>query len=135
VGIKDLFHLAAVLPGTTTVCSVSAVRRSSTRSAAPRVLADDTVPATAYDGYFGPTTVGDTLEQFCIWDMLVHRWDIARSVGAETGLSDSEIEQIERGADSFGEGLYLEGVCKTGVEVPAGAGRKVRVLARLGRTA
>ena len=45
-------------------------------------ISDDAVPATAFDGHFGPTTVGDTLEQFYVWDMLVHRWDIARSVGA-----------------------------------------------------
>lgn len=120
------------------VPDVDADPAAAWRDHATRVLAalaDDTVPATPYDGYFGPTTVGDTLGQFYVWDMLVHRWDIARSVSEETEFTDSEIEQIERGADSFGEGLYLEGVCKTGVQAPAGADRGVRALARLGRTA
>ena len=49
-------------------------------------ISDCRPPATAYDGHFGPTTVGDTIEQFYVWDMLVHRWDIARSVGAQTAL-------------------------------------------------
>lgn len=99
------------------------------------VLSDDAVPALAYDGHFGPTTVGATLEQFYIWDMLVHRWDIARSVGSDAGLSDAELDRIERGADSFGDALYLDGVCRPGVEAPADADREARVLARLGRRA
>lgn len=98
-------------------------------------ISDDAVPAIAFDGHFGPTTVGATLEQFYMWDMLVHRWDIARSAGADAGLSDDEIDRIERGADSFGEALYMDGVCRPGVGAPADADRKVRVLARLGRPA
>ncbi len=96
-------------------------------------ISDDAVPTIEYDGHFGPTTVGATLEQFYIWDMLVHRWDIARAVGADPGLSDAELDQIEGGADSFGEALYMDGVCRPGVEAPADADRQARLLARLGR--
>lgn len=106
------------------------------REHAKRVLegvSDDAVPAIAYDGHFGPTTVGDTLAQFYVWDMVVHRWDIARSAGGDAGLSDAEIERIERGADSFGDALYMDGVCRPGVEAPTDADREGRVLARLGR--
>ena len=105
---------------------------------AKRVMAaisQDAVPAIAFDGHFGPTTVGDTLEQFYVWDMLVHRWDIARSDGAQTVLSDAELDQIERGADSFGGALYMDGVCRPGVTAPVDADRTVRLLARLGRRA
>lgn len=98
-------------------------------------ISDDAVSAKAYDGHFGPTTIGATLEQFYIWDMLVHRWDIAMSVGADAGLSDAELDRIAAGADSFGEALYLDGVCRTGVEAPADADRQTRLLARLGRRA
>lgn len=111
---------------------------SAWRDHAQRVLeliSDDTVTTTAYDGFFGPTTVGETLEQFYVWDMLVHRWDIARSVGADDMLSDEEIDRIERGAASFGDALYMDGICRAGVEAAADADRKTRVLARLGRTA
>ena len=96
-------------------------------------ISDDPVPATEFDGHFGPTTVGDALEQFYVWDMLVHRWDIARSQGAQTAYSDAEIDQIERGADGFGDALYMDGVCRPGVPAPLDADRKVRLLARLGR--
>jgi uncharacterized protein (TIGR03086 family) len=108
------------------------------RSHAERVqeaLGDDAVPATEYDGHFGRTTVGDTVQRFYVFDMIVHRWDIARAVGLDTGFSDSELDRIEPGIESFGEAIYMEGVCKPGVEAPAGADRSTRLLARLGRQA
>ena len=33
----------------------------------------------AYDGHFGPTTVGQTMATFYGFDLLVHRWDVARA--------------------------------------------------------
>lgn len=108
------------------------------RAHAERVIAaitDDAVAAIEYDGHFGPTTVGATLEQFYVFDMVVHRWDIARSIGADDELSDTELDWIEAGANSFGEALYMDGVCRPGVEPPANADRKARLLALLGRRA
>jgi len=99
------------------------------------VIADDAVAGTEFDGHFGRTTIGATLEQFYVWDMVVHRWDVARAVGADAALTDDELVQIDTGADSFGEALYMEGVCRPGNEVPEDADRETRVLARLGRTA
>ena len=98
-------------------------------------LGDASVPAIAYDGFFGPTTLGATLEQFYVWDMVVHRWDVARAAEVDAGLTDAELERLDRGADSFGDALYMDGICKGGVTVPADAPREVAVLARLGRTA
>ena len=108
------------------------------REHAGRVLAalsDPDVAGREYDGHFGPTTVGATLVQFYVWDMVVHRWDLARTAGLDAGLSDAELDRIDRGADGFGEALYMEGICRSGVEVPADAGRVAGVLARLGRRA
>lgn len=99
------------------------------------LLADDDVPASPFDGFFGPTTVGATLEQFYVWDMIVHRWDIARAVGGDPALSDEELIRMEAGATSFGDAIYMDGVCRPGVEAPAGADREAQVLARLGRVA
>ncbi len=98
-------------------------------------IGDDSLIATEYDGHFGPTTVGATFEQFYIWDMLVHRWDIAWSVGADAGLSDPELDRIESGADSFGDALYMDGICRPGIDVSANTDREARLLARLGRRA
>ncbi len=97
------------------------------------IVADDALVNTPYDGYFGPTTIGATFDQFYIWDMIVHRWDLATSAGLEETFTDAELERIEAGADSFGDSLYMDGVCAPGVEAPEGADRSTRVLARLGR--
>lgn len=102
-------------------------------AAVVEALADDAVPDREFDGFFGPTTVGATFLQFYVWDMLVHRWDVARSVGADGGLTAAELDRVESGADGFGDALHMDGICGPAVEPPAGADRQARVLARLGR--
>jgi uncharacterized protein (TIGR03086 family) len=117
---------------------VSADPAAAWREHAARVrdaLADDAVPAREFDGFFGPTTVGAAFEQFYVWDMVVHRWDVARAVGADGALTDEELDRVEAGADSFGPNLYMDGICRPAVDVPGDADRDVRVLARLGRAA
>jgi uncharacterized protein (TIGR03086 family) len=96
-------------------------------------LADDGLPGKAFDGFFGPTTVGAAFVQFYVWDMVVHRWDVARAVDVDPGLTDAELDLVEAGADGFGPALHMEGICGPVLEVPAGAARPTRVLARLGR--
>lgn len=99
------------------------------------VLGDDAVAGRQFDGFFGPTTVGAALEQFYVGDMVVHRWDLARAVGAEAGLTDEELDRVEAGADGFGPALHMHGICRSAVDVPGTADRTTRVLARLGRSA
>ncbi|WP_199583033.1 hypothetical protein [Blastococcus sp. TF02-09] len=65
--------------------------------------------------------------------MVVHRWDVARTAGLDGSLDDAELDRIERGIESFGPVLYMEGICRDGVEPPAGSDRAARLLARLGR--
>lgn len=97
-------------------------------------LADDDNVDRAIDWFFGPTTIGAAVEQFYVWDMYVHRWDLARAVGLEANFTDAELDRIEAGADSFGDALHMEGMCRPGV-TPADDDRATRVLARLGRVA
>lgn len=99
------------------------------------VLGNEALVGRAYDGHFGPTTVGKTLEQFYVWDMYVHRWDLAHAAALPDGLTDAELDRIEQGADSFGEALHMEGICRPSIKVGADADRTARLLARLGRTA
>ncbi|MEE4025933.1 TIGR03086 family metal-binding protein [Gordonia sp. PKS22-38] len=98
-------------------------------------LADPAVVATPFDGHFGPTTVGETLMRFYGFDMVAHRWDVATAVGNDVRFTDDELSLMETAADGFGPALYGEGVCKSGVEVPADADRQTRLLAKLGRSA
>jgi uncharacterized protein (TIGR03086 family) len=96
-------------------------------------LDDPEVVSTEYDGYFGRTTIGETIARFHLFDMYVHRWDIATATGVGTQFSDSEMDEIEAAADSLGDNIYRPGVCADAVTVPDGAGRQAALLARLGR--
>ncbi|SDF08000.1 TIGR03086 family protein [Blastococcus aurantiacus] len=114
---------------------VAAEPAAAWRDHAKRVqeaLADDVV-ATPYESFFGPSTVGGTFDQFYVWDMVVHRWDVASAAGLPSTLTDEELDRIERGIEGFGQALYMEGICRDGVEPPADADRATRLLARLGR--
>lgn len=88
---------------------------------------------TTFDGYFGPTTVGDTVVRYYGFDMIVHRWDLARAGGVETTFSTDELEALESGIEGFGEHLYMAGICAPAVAVDASASRADRLLGRLGR--
>jgi len=98
-----------------------------------RVLDDPTVAGREYDSLFGRTTVGETLLGFFGLDLVVHRWDLASAAGIDERLSDDELTFVEGRADSLGDALYSEGVCRAGVEPAADADRQARLLARLGR--
>ncbi len=117
---------------------VAADPAAALRAHADRVLAAVADPAVAgerYDGFSGPTTVGETLAEFYVWDMVVHRWDLARATGQDAGLTGAELDRVESGARSWGDALYTDGICRPAVEVPGDAGREARVLALLGRSA
>ena len=98
-------------------------------------LADDDVAGREFDGAFGRSTIGETLVQFYVWDMVAHRWDIARGADQHPQFTDTEVGRLERGIASFGDALYMDGICKPGVSAPADADRATLVLARLGRQA
>ena len=97
------------------------------------LLDDPEVVGTEYDGYFGRTTIGDTVARFYLFDMFVHRWDIATATGVGTQFSDAEMDEIEAAADALGDNIYRPGVCADAVAVPDDSNRQVALLARLGR--
>lgn len=99
------------------------------------LVADPAVAELHYDGHFGPTTVGETLGAFYVFDMIAHRWDVARAAGRDDRFTDAELDAMETGIAGFGDALYMDGICAPGVEAPAGADRQTRLLATLGRRA
>jgi uncharacterized protein (TIGR03086 family) len=105
------------------------------RKSVDEVVADANFVSREYDGYFGRTSVEDTLANFYGFDMLIHRWDLATALGITTAWTDAELDRIEAALDGFGDNLYADGVCKPAVDVPAGAPRQVRLLGRMGRRA
>jgi uncharacterized protein (TIGR03086 family) len=102
------------------------------REAVTAALAGD-VAEREYDGYFGRTTIGETLANFYGFDMVVHRWDLARATGQDSAFTDQEMDRLETSITGFGDQLYAEGVCKSAVPAPEDATRQERLLATLGR--
>lgn len=105
----------------------------SQRDAVSELLVDPTVAATAYDGFFGPTTIGQTLEQFYIFDLIVHRWDLAMALGRHEALTDAEMDQIDQSLVVFGPHMYSPGLFFDGVVANDPTDRQQVLLARMGR--
>jgi uncharacterized protein (TIGR03086 family) len=101
--------------------------------AARRILGDGSCLTRTFDGFFGPTTVGATLVGFYALDLVVHRWDLARSAGSDTEFSDEEMGLLDQGIALFGEHMYDDGVFAPAVPPPPDATRQERLLAVMGR--
>jgi uncharacterized protein (TIGR03086 family) len=98
-------------------------------------LLDDPATATReYDGYFGRTSLEQTVDGFLGFDLLVHGWDLARATGQDEILPPDEVERVFAEAQGLGHNLRLDGVCGPPVPVPEDAPLQDRFLAFLGRT-
>lgn len=89
----------------------------------------------SYDGYFGPTTFAETVDRFYTVDLLVHRWDLANSLGlTEHAILDAdEINHIRASLERLGDNMRQPGLFGPEVAVPDDASQQTRVLAFVGR--
>ena len=90
---------------------------------------------TPYSTPMGDSTVAGMLGMIYGFDLLVHRWDVARSAGHDTRFTDAELDVMEAAIAQLGDMLYSPGAFVAGVTAPPGADRQTRVLAVLGRKA
>ena len=110
-----------------------AARWSDHLAVVDALLTDPAIAGRSHDGAFGPTTVGAVLTEFYGFDLVVHRWDLARSQGREVRFDAQELALLDASVDSWGEHAYAPGVFDSPLEVPEGADAQTRVLARMGR--
>lgn len=99
------------------------------------LLDEDDVALRTFDGYFGPTTVGETLVEFYGFDLVVHRWDLARSQGVEARLTGAELSLVDASVTGWGAHAYAPGIFSAALTPAPGADEQARVLARTGRRA
>ncbi|WP_121253656.1 maleylpyruvate isomerase family mycothiol-dependent enzyme [Nocardioides ferulae] len=104
-------------------------------NAVRRVLGDRGIAGREYDGYFGRTTIAATMATFYGFDLVAHRWDLARALGHDDRWTEAEMDALDRAVDGFGEHFYAEGISKPALPVPDGADRQTALLARMGRRA
>ena len=110
-------------------------RWAATRDAMQAALDDPDVAATGFDGFFGPTTLNETVDGFMSPDLLVHTWDIARATGLEQyePMPADEVERVHARLASLGDAIRQPGAFGPEVPVPADAPAQDRFLGFIGR--
>lgn len=104
------------------------------RDAMQDLLTDPERASLEHEGYFGRTTLRDTVDGFVCFDLLVHGWDIARATGQDETLPAHEVDRVYSDAVRLGDGLRADGVCGPAVGVSEDASAQDRLLGYLGRT-
>ena len=96
-------------------------------------LADAERAKAEFDGYFGRTTFAEAVDRFLCFDLVVHRWDLARTAGLDERIGLDDVRWAHRAAVRFGDSLRFDGVCGAELSPPDGADEQSRLLAFLGR--
>jgi uncharacterized protein (TIGR03086 family) len=99
------------------------------------VLDDPALATQTFDGAFGPSTFESAIERFACFDLVVHRWDLARATGGDEMIDAADAERVIAGATAFGPALRSPGVCGPEVEVASDADAPTRMLGLVGRPA
>jgi uncharacterized protein (TIGR03086 family) len=106
------------------------------RAAVQAALDDEAVASRGFDGYFGPTTIGETVDRFYTLDLLVHRWDIATATGlaAHAPLDAGEIAHVRTCLGGIpAEIMRSPGLFGPALDVAAGADDTTALMRFLGR--
>ena len=82
---------------------------------------------------FGRVRVDQSIDQFCLGDVLVHTWDLARAVGLDESLDATEVHRMFEGMEPMDEMLRQSGQFGPRVDVPADADEQTKLIAFTGR--
>jgi uncharacterized protein (TIGR03086 family) len=106
---------------------------AATRDVMQRALDDPDVATTEFDGFFGRTTFEQAVDRFANFDLVVHRWDLARAAGLDETMPPDEVTRLTEEVAGFGESARAPGVFGPEVEVPSDADPQAKLLGQLGR--
>ena len=84
-------------------------------------------------GPFGPMPAQDMLGRFVTTDVLVHTWDLARSVGGDEKINADMVAGAYSGLKPMDAMIRMPGVFGPKVDAPAGADLQTEFLCFLGR--
>jgi uncharacterized protein (TIGR03086 family) len=96
-------------------------------------LDDPETAARELDMRVGRYTVEDAVATFCIGDVLVHTWDLARATGLDETLDPDEVHRLVEAMEPMDEVLRQSGQYGPRVEVPDDADEQTRLIAFTGR--
>jgi uncharacterized protein (TIGR03086 family) len=96
-------------------------------------LDDPDVAGRTFEGMMGTQTFTQAVDRFLSFDLVVHRWDIARATGGDESIDPGDVEALQASAESMG--AAMRGPWAFGTEVPVAddANPQERLLAFLGR--
>jgi uncharacterized protein (TIGR03086 family) len=86
-----------------------------------------------YDGRFGRSTFGAAVDGFVCFDLVVHRWDLARATGQDETMDPTDVAQIQEAVDRMGPVMRENGVIGPRLEPRPDASLQERLLCALGR--
>ncbi len=102
-------------------------------------LDDPEAAATEFDGLTGRSSFEDAADRFLSLDLVVHRWDLARAVGADDAIPPDDLAALQEAmavlADTVGGAMRQGGAFGQELEAPAGSDAQTKVLAFTGRRA
>jgi uncharacterized protein (TIGR03086 family) len=97
------------------------------------ILDDPATAALEYESIGAQTTIADTVDRFLCFDLIVHRWDIARAAGNDITIPAEDITAANAFLDSMGTMFYDYGASKPAVPMPGEAPTQDKLLGRAGR--
>jgi uncharacterized protein (TIGR03086 family) len=114
-------------------------RLAAAFAAANRVVSDhlhdpDAAAASFEGAVFGHMTFAEGIDRFVSFDLLIHRWDLARAAGFDVTLPADEVARAWEAATAFGDAMRGPNAFGPAVAAPEGADDQTRLLAFLGRT-
>jgi uncharacterized protein (TIGR03086 family) len=96
-------------------------------------LDDPEIAAREFDMRMGRYTIEQAIATFCLGDVLVHTWDLARATGLDEALDADEVHGMLVGMEPIDELLRQSGQYGPRVDVPGDADEQTRLIAFSGR--
>jgi uncharacterized protein (TIGR03086 family) len=96
-------------------------------------LDDPEIAAREVDMRMGRYSIENAIATFCIGDVLVHTWDLARATGLDETLDAVEVHRLLEGMEPIDDLLRQSGQYGARVDVPSGADEQTRLIAFTGR--
>ncbi len=107
----------------------------SASRAISEIAADPEAAATEVDGPTGKIPAGQVIGQFMTMDLLVHTWDLARTIGADEHLNEDFVRQAFETLKPMDAMIRQPKVFGPRLEPPRGADLQTEFLYFLGRRA
>jgi uncharacterized protein (TIGR03086 family) len=99
------------------------------------ITADPEATAKEMDGPTGKMPAGQIIGQFVTMDVLVHTWDLARTIGADERLDEDSVRSAYEALKPMDAMIRLRNVFGPKLEPPKGADLQTEFLYFLGRRA